>query len=167
MKKILILMAVLFSVFLTGCDDIGHDIAMDIFNPFSGWSGSSANNPSSSADIGVDSSEDVKCRMNEFYNKDKKRCECVDGYFMQNGKCVSESSKECVFDTDCSPTGVASTCKDSYTKQVYRCDIRTNKCVNGKGRVAETIDCRIDFGKNAVCQGGSCFSVNPYNPIAP
>ncbi|MGV8172373.1 MAG: hypothetical protein ACP5OA_06800 [Candidatus Woesearchaeota archaeon] len=171
MKKFLLLIIVVLSVFLIGCDDIGNDIAMDIFGPFAGSGGSRSSSSSSSSSTGASSANtsnlDVKCGSNEFYNKDKNKCECVDNYFMQNGKCVPESSKECIFDSDCSPTSVASSCKDKYTKQVYRCDIRTNKCVNGKGNVAETIDCRIDFGKNAVCQGGSCFSIDPYNPIAP
>jgi hypothetical protein len=107
------------------------------------------------------------CASNEYFDTSKNECDCKDGYFMQNGKCVLESSKECVFDADCAPSGVVSVCKDTYSKQVYRCDLRTNKCVNGKFKVAETIDCRDDFGANAVCQGGSCLSYNPYNPIAP
>jgi hypothetical protein len=174
MNKLIIILMLTLSVFLVGCDDIGQDIANDIFGPFSIFGNSNSHNSnnvkSNSTQNSADSSSTdtpLKCGKNEFYNEDKNKCDCVDKYFMQNGKCVPESSKECVFDTDCSPTGIASACKDKYTKQVYRCDIRTNKCVNGKGNVAETIDCRVDFGKDAVCSGGSCFSINPYNPVQP
>jgi hypothetical protein len=169
MKKYKIFLIIFFTIFLVGCDDIGHSIMMDVLGPFSFLSGSGSKSntvKNTSATQSTTTAETIKCGSNEFYNTVKKRCECVDGYFMQNGKCVSESSKECVFDADCSPTGVVSVCKDKYTKQVYRCDLRTNKCINGKGRVAETIDCRIDFGNNAICQGGLCM-LAPMAPMQP
>lgn len=159
-----------FTLFIVGCSGAEDAIFMSGFNSLLDGDSSarSSMRDSSTASNSVNpDSVNIKCGSNEFYNVDKGACDCVDGYFMQNGRCVPESSKECVFDADCSPSGVASVCKDKYTKQVYRCDLRTNKCVNGKGMVAETIDCRVDFGKNAVCQGGSCMSYNPYNPVQP
>ncbi len=97
---------------------------------------------------------DDPCQPNSHMDSNGN-CVCDTGYRETAGKCV-EFHKECVFDKDCSRTGVDSECQGLYKKKVYRCDILTYTCIGGYGRAAEVIDCREDFGENATCYHGLC-----------
>jgi hypothetical protein len=93
----------------------------------------------------------------QFYNVKKEKCDCEDGYYMLNGNCAAESSKECTWDFDCSPDGKASKCTDQFHSARYRCDLRTNTCIPRKGIPAETVDCRQVFDSSFICSNGNCI----------
>lgn len=93
--------------------------------------------------------------------KKKDSCECIDRYKMTSNGCIPESSVQCTFDQDCSPSGnTKSSCLSSASKIVYRCNIKTYKCL-----APEIVNCK-DYGSNYVCGGGQCI-YNPSPNISP
>ena len=184
--KFLVILVISLSLFLiSGCEDIAYGIIDGTFGWMPGYESSSSSSSSGSQstgnvvknndkndnsgayDIGgiknlpqvADPNSMCKDKPNSFFSARYGYCICDDGYYEQDGRCVSESSRECIFDQDCSPGGsTKSKCVDSYRKAVYRCDLRTYQCVPRKGSAAEIVDCRTEYGQNYVCSDGWCVS---------
>jgi hypothetical protein len=148
MRISIIFLCALICIFMTACADISMELAgIKMTLPSSGLQTNQADPPAA-----VVKDDPCKSVPHTVYNTEKDRCDCIGGYRMTSGGCIPESSVECTFDQDCSPSGLAkSDCLSSTSKRAYRCDIRTYKCLP-----PEIVDCK-GYGSAYVCIGGSCI----------
>jgi hypothetical protein len=168
MNKILFLF--IFLILISGCteEEMAREIMSDV--PLVGWitraaadDAQSLNKIDDKDSDGKNDSWDLKVVVKDAPEKCPKHqywdyrygCVCEGDYYLQDGTCVSKSSRQCTVDRDCSPDGVLSKCINEYSKKVYYCDLSSYTCVGGKG-VGVTVDCRDDFGRNSRCSNGMC-----------
>jgi len=183
MVRALFILMVLALIFISGCGDIAGSIIDDTFGWMPGYSGSSSssntgntvkntqqNNNNNNLAIKPNTAEEMQAfcskMPNSHYDSNQGGCVCNEGYVSEMGVCTLKSGgstqqtqKECIFDQDCSPGGdVKSYCVNSYKKGVYRCDLRTYKCIPKKGTTAEVVDCKAEFGPEYICSNGLCVA---------
>lgn len=164
--KLVVLAIMLFS--LAGCEAT-DGVLTGMFGWLPGYSSGSSSQPAqtSSGNTNTNNLDQNRvgnlpvaqipdCGSSQYYDFEKQKCVCDSGYVMANGRCIKESSRECVFDTDCSPDGsTRSRCSSSTTKVVYRCDISTYKCIPAKG-VGISVNCVSEYGQGYTCKNGNC-----------
>ncbi len=145
MKKFFVLLCLL--LFLSGCGvDAAFNSVLDgVFGWIPGYESSSSQSQSSNSLP----SDAPFCEPHGYL--DGSRCICDDGYVQssQSLDCIP-GRRECIYDSDCGTNRC-----DGNSKVVFRCDLRTYKCIPRKGVPAEKIDCGM-YGPNSFCKNGEC-----------
>ena len=59
---------------------------------------------------------------------------------------------ECWKDSDCGQD-----CKDMFTMNVYKCDLKQHKCMPEKYETYDTVDCKEKYGYQYRCRVGRCM----------
>lgn len=157
MKKIIIICSLLILVMIVaGCEFSPID-----YVPFMGSSSGSRSSQSNQQQTSTSNTNQnnqlpsAPCEPHGTFNGIS--CNCDPGYIAQGLDCVA-GNRECTYDKDCGTNG----CQGDY-KVVYRCDLRTYKCIPSKGTPAEKVNCKTEYGKEYICLGGQCI----FDPTPP